>query len=335
MRYPICTLIFLPLFSCQPSARENMPDINYMTVEVLDDRMRQWVGDSARARLLAEGFDWSEGPVWLENEKKLLFSDVPVNTVYAWSEQEGLTTYLSPSGYTASAPRGGEMGSNGLAVDQAGHLILCQHGDRRIARMIRPLDDPGPDFETLAGTYNNMRFNSPNDVVIASNGRIYFTDPPYGLEGLTDDPARETPFQGVYCIEPDGQVSLLTDSLARPNGIALSPDEKTLYVGNSSGENPWWIAYQLDKNDSVREGRILVDASEYYADARGPDGMSVTRDGTIISSGFGGVWFIQPDGTVLGRILVGTPVSNTALDDQEKNLYITADNHVWQIRLRE
>ncbi len=324
-------LALVAFAACQTPETDTTPSSMYLQVETLDDGLVKWVGDSVEATLLAEGFDWSEGPLWLENEKMLLFSDVPENTVYAWSEDQGLTTYLNPSGYTGSIPRTGEMGSNGLILDNSGNLVLCQHGDRRIARMLAPLEDPVPDFETIAGTYEGRPFNSPNDIVTASDGRFYFTDPPYGLENAAQD--QQIPWQGVYSVSPDGNVHLLTDSVTRPNGIALSPDERTLYVGNSDSSKPWWIAYPLEKPDSLGQGKILVDASALYTGARGPDGMVVAKDGTIISSGFEGVWFIRPDGTVLGRILIEGPVSNTTIDQAEEYLYVTNDNRILRIPL--
>lgn len=329
MKHMLWLLSALIIFSCTSVPEDqNM----YLPVDKRDEGLSAWVGDSVAVRVLADGFEWSEGPLWLEEQQMLLFSDVPENTVYAWSEENGLTSYLSPSGYTGKQERGGEMGSNGLTLDNEGNLVLCQHGDRRVARMNAPLTDPRPDFETLAGRYEGMRFNSPNDVVISSDGVVYFTDPPYGLEKQTGDPARETPFQGVYRILTDGTVQLLTDTLDRPNGIALSPDEQTLYVGSSFGEKPWWMAYSLS-GDSLSDGRILVDAAAHYEGARGPDGMTVMADGTIISSGYGGVWFIRPDGTVLGRILIDRPVSNVTADKAGRNIYVTADDRVLRIPL--
>ena len=159
----------------------------------------------------------------------LLFSDVPQNTVYQWKDGEKVRVFLKPSGYTGATARGGEPGSNGLNVDSQGRLILCQHGDRRVAR----LAEDGKSFETLADRYHGTRLNSPNDSVYKSNGDLYFTDPPYGLLKLNDDPAKELPYNGVYRLSRDGTVTLLTKEMTYPNGIAFSPDEKTLYVANS------------------------------------------------------------------------------------------------------
>ncbi len=313
-------------------SEENRSNVLYLSVEKFDDRLDLWVSDSVRTDILAEGFEWSEGPLWLESEQLLLFSDVPTNTVFAWSETDGLTTYLSPSGYTGAAERGGEMGSNGLLLDNDGGLLLCQHGDRRIARMIATLSDPRPVFETVAGKFDNMRFNSPNDLAIDRSGTVYFTDPPYGLEEFISDPTRETPYQGVYRIDPNGLVTLLTDSITRPNGIALSPDESVLYIGNSDGDKPWWLQYDLTAA-GLENGKILLDAGRVIDGARGPDGMVVAEDGTLLSSGHGGIWIIHPDGTLLGRILIPQAVSNTTMDPSEKYLFVTAYHQVLRLHL--
>ncbi|HZW33767.1 MAG TPA: SMP-30/gluconolactonase/LRE family protein, partial [Isosphaeraceae bacterium] len=199
------------------------------TIERLDPRFDRLVPSDARVERIAEGFDWSEGPVWDRKQRRLLFSDVPTNTVFQWQDGKGLSVFLKPSGYTGSNPRGGVLGSNGLLMDRQGNLILCQHGDRRIARL-----EPDGTFRTLADQYLGRRLNSPNDGVFHSNGDLYFTDPPYGLPGQNNDPAKELNFNGVYRLSArDGSLTLLTSEMTFPNGIALAPDEKTLYVANS------------------------------------------------------------------------------------------------------
>ena len=191
---------------------------------------------------IAEGFDWSEGPVWDRRGGFLLFSDVPRNTVFKWQQGKGVNVFLKPSGYTGTTPQGGEPGSNGLLMDSQGRLILCQHGDRRVARL-----EAGGTFTTLADRYNGKRFNSPNDGVFKSNGDLYFTDPPYGLIGLNADPAKELDFNGVYRLTAsDGKVTLLTREMTFPNGIAFSPDEKTLYVANSDPKKLTFRTSALD-----------------------------------------------------------------------------------------
>ena len=178
----LCALLITSLVA---SAESDMGQI-----EIHDPRLNDLIKPGAALEVLASGFRWAEGPLWLENQQMLVFSDVPANIVYSWSEKGGIKTYLEPSGYTGKEPRGGEPGSNGLTMDVQGRLVLCQHGDRRIGRMVSSLSQPASSFETLADNYQGQRFNSPNDLVYDSSGKLYFTDPPYGLENGPDDPAR-------------------------------------------------------------------------------------------------------------------------------------------------
>src|SRR3954470_17988029 len=194
-------------------------------IERTDKAINELIAPDAKIEKLAEGFDWSEGPVWVKRGGYLVFSDVPRNEVLRWKEGEGIKQFLKPSGYTGSKARGGEPGSNGLTTDADGMLVLCQHGDRRVVRL-----EKDGSFTPIAQFYQYRRFNSPNDLVYKSNGDLYFTDPPYGLEKLNADPAKELKFNGVYRVTPKGEVNLMIDNLTFPNGIAFSPDEKTLYV---------------------------------------------------------------------------------------------------------
>ncbi len=293
------------------------------------------VDTAAAIEILGEGFTWTEGPLWLEKEQMLLFSDIPPNKIFSWSAAGGVKEYLHPSGYTGDKPRGGEPGSNGLILDLEGRLVLCQHGDRRMARMDAPLTDPKPVFASIADRFNGKRFNSPNDAVMNSKGQLFFTDPPYGLEGNMDDPAKEIPFQGVYRVDPDGKVHLLTDQMSRPNGIALSPDEKTLYVANSDPGNPIWMAFALDDKGGIVSGKLFFDTTPHKAGKKGlPDGMKVRRDGVIFATGPGGVWVFGPDGTHLGRIDTGQATANCALTPDGKTLYMCADDYLMRVALR-
>ena len=305
------------------------------SVEQLNESLADVLDPEAHPEILGEGYDWTEGPVWVEKHQFLLFSDIPPNRIYKWKEGEGVSLYLEPSGYTGETKRGGEKGSNGLIIGQDGHLLLSQHGDRRIARMDAPLTNPAPEFTTLAGSYEGKKLNSPNDLVQHSNGDIYFTDPPYGLEGNVDDPAKELDFQGVYRLTPDGEVTLLTEELSRPNGVALSPDEETLYVSNSDPDHPVWMAYTLQDDGSITEGRIFGDASEFAGKEPGlPDGMTVDDDGYVYATGPGGVWIFSPDGSVLGKIKTGQATSNCTIGNDGKMLYMTADMYLMRIPLK-
>jgi gluconolactonase len=245
-----------------------------------------------------------------------------------------LEVYLEHAGYTGQEARGGEQGANGLTLDHQGRLLLCQHGDRRVARMDAPTSNPAPEFTTLASHYEGKRLNSPNDLVVHSSGAIYFTDPPYGLEGNVDDPAKELDFQGVYRIGPDGKLDLLTKELSRPNGIGLSPDEKKLYVANSDGSRPIWMVFDVRADGLVENGRVFFNAAELAKGRRGgPDGLKVDVQGNLFATGPGGVVVLTPQGEHLGTILAGV-TANCAFGDDGSTLYMTSDDKLKRIRLK-
>jgi gluconolactonase len=299
------------------------------TIERNDDRLDRILARDARMERLADGFDWSEGPVWVRDGGYLLFSDVPQNTVFRWKEGEGVRVFLKPSGYTGTRPRGGEPGSNGLTLDPKGRLVLCQHGDRRVARR-----EDG-DFVTLADRYEGKRFNSPNDAVYKSNGDLYFTDPPYGLLGKNDDPAKELPYNGVYRLSTDGKVTLLTGEMTFPNGIALAPDEKTLYVANSDPKKAIWMAFPVNGDGTLGKGRVFSDATRWVGSRKGlPDGMKVDRAGNLWATGPGGVLIFDPDGTHLGTLATGEATANCGFGDDGSTLYITADMYLCRLRVK-
>ncbi|MDQ3683858.1 MAG: SMP-30/gluconolactonase/LRE family protein, partial [Bacteroidota bacterium] len=248
------------------------------TVERLDPSLDKIISANAKAEIIAEGFEWSEGPLWVEKNKMLLFSDVPMNIIYKWTEEKGKEVYLTPSGYTDTAKRGGETGSNGLTMDNKGTLVLCQHGNRQMARMDAPLDKPAPKFVSIANLYQSKRFNSPNDAVYNKKGELFFTDPPYGLEKNMNDPKKEIPFQGVYKVKTSGEVVLITDTLTRPNGIAFLPGEKTLIIANSDGKKPNWYAIDIGPGDAVSNARIFYSAAGYDKTWKGGnDGLKVDK----------------------------------------------------------
>ncbi len=304
------------------------------SIERLDPALDRLIPREARLEVLADGFAWTEGPVWISQGAYLLFSDIPPNSIYKWKAGEGHNVYLTPSGYTGDQPRGGEPGANGLLLDAEGRLVLCQHGDRRMARLDAPLDSPEPKFVTLAERYNGRRFNSPNDAVYHSNGDLYFTDPPYGLEGNVDDPAKEIDFQGVYRLSSDGAVTLLTDELSRPNGIAFSPDEQILYVSNSDPDRAIWMAYDVQPDGAIANGRVFFDATQWVGERKGlPDGLKVDETGNLFATGPGGVLVFSPDGVHLGTIDTGQATANCAFGDDGATLYITADMVLLRIKL--
>jgi len=306
------------------------------SVERLDPALDEIIAPDVRPEIIAEGFEWSEGPLWLPDQEMVIFSDIPNNSIFSWSERDSLQLYLKPSGYTDTIARGGETGSNGLLLDSRGRLVLCQHGDRRMARMDAPLEDPAPVFVTLADRWQGKRLNSPNDAVYSSKGDLYFTDPAYGMELRYNDPRREMDFTGVFRVNTVGEVELLTDELSAPNGIGFSPDESLLYVANSGGgEQSFWMVYELAADGSLAGGRVFVDAGEAARIDRGsPDGLEVRGDGIIFATGPGGVWIITPEGKHLGTIRTGQATSNCTLDKEGKYLYMTADMYLMRIRLK-
>jgi len=278
---------------------------------------------------LADGFEWSEGPVWVPEWRCLLFSDVPENKVYRWHELAGLAVLLDPSGYTGGGERGGESGSNGLTLDPQGRLVLCQHGDRRVARL-----EPDGSFATLAGYYKYLRFNSPNDCVYGPNGDLYFTDPTYGLVGGQDDPKRELMFSGVFRLRADGEVQLLTDELTFPNGVAFSPGGYRLYVAVSDPANPVIMMYDVNPDGTLGVGEVFFDAKPLAAQGRKglPDGLKTDVLGNVFATGPGGVLVISPTGKLLGIINTGEATANCAWGNDGSVLYITADRYLCRVK---
>ena len=308
----------------------------------LDPRLDQLLPKGATIEVLASGFAWSEGPVWVRQSTTgtlstdpqsgyLLFSDVPKNTIYRWTAKDGCQPFLSPSGYTGLGTYSDEPGSNGLTVDAQGRLIACEHGDRRVSAM--PLSGVGGKI-TLADRYQGKRFNSPNDVVTHPNGSYYFTDPPYGLAKKENDPTRETLLFGVYRVAAGGEVSLIIKDLVRPNGLAFSPDYKMLYVAQSDGNQPVVNAYPVQVDGSVGAGRLVLGPEEMKRKglSGGFDGMKVDRNGNLWVTGARGVLVLSAAGELLGHIKVGEATANCAWGDDGSTLYITADMYLCRIR---
>ena len=339
MKYLMVFLLLLISFACskkeKESAQVSANEIKTLgTVERIDPALDAIVKADAQVEIIAEGFEWTEGPLWIEDQKALLFSDIPTNTIYKWTDEKGKETYLTPSGRTGSMPYGDEPGSNGLILNNEGKLVLCQHGDRRVAIMDAPLTAPEPKYITLVDNYQGKKLNSPNDAVFNSQGELFITDPPYGLPKKADDPTKETPFQGVYKAR-NGTLKLLTDSLTRPNGIALFPGEKTLLVANSDPEKAIWYAFDLSEN-GVTNARIFYDATEAANTEKGlPDGLKIDKQGNVFATGPGGVWIFNREGNVLGKIKISELASNCALSPDEKTLYVTADAYLVRIHLRD
>ena len=321
-------LLLLPILLAAAFGQDttNFPVLGEVVRE--DPRLDRLIAPDERIKVISSGFDWSEGPVWVKDGGFLLFSDIPRNSVMKWKEGAGVSLYLKPSGFTGLAEYGREPGSNGLLLDPQGRLVFCEHGDRRLSVLER-----GGGKRTLVDNYQGKRLNSPNDAVYKSNGDLYFTDPPYGLPKQWDDPGRELDFCGVYRLSKDGALTLLNKEMTRPNGIAFSPDEKTLYVAQSDPKRAIWMAFPVKADGTLGAGRVFADVTDLVNKLPGlPDGMKVDREGNLFATGPGGVHIYAPDGTRLGRISTGERTANCAWGDDGTVLYMTADMYLCRIQ---
>ena len=317
------SLLLSPLLCLAAFAAEPVPEFQG-SLEKLDPALDALLDPTTKIEVLASGFNWSEGPVWKDGQ--ILFSDVPENTVFGWKEGDtAATVSLKPSGSLS----GEGQGSNGLAKDAAGNLILCQHGERRVARL-----EKDGRFTSLADKFEGKRFNSPNDLVIDAKGSVFFTDPPYGLKKGT---APDAPYHGVYRLGSDGKPSLIIEDIKWPNGIALNPDQSVLYVAVSDKGDPRVMAYDLQADGSVKNGRVLFAAKSLKSPERkgGCDGMKVDTQGNIWTTGPGGVLILNKEGKHLGTILTGQATANCAWGGDDKGtLYITADMFLLRVKTK-
>lgn len=300
------------------------------SVERLDEEINLLIPKDAVLEILANGFSWSEGPVWVKELNALLFTDVPNNKAYRWDADKGLQTYLDPSGYTGYAPNEKKSGGNGLTLDAKGNLIIAQHGDRRIAKLNAPLDSTG-SFITVVDRFEGKRFHSPNDLIFNQRGDLFFTDPPYGLNG-DRDPLRELPNNGVYRISKNGEIALVFSKLSRPNGLAFSPDESVLYLANSDPKQNLWMAFDHIEGN-LANPRVFFDATAIKNPGLA-DGLKVHSTGTVFATGPGGVLVFSPQGKHLGTIRTPGRAANCAFDNNESYLYITANKYLTRIKLK-
>lgn len=304
----------------------------FLQVEFLNEQGKEKLEDSISATLLGEGFKWTEGPLWIEEKEMLLFSDIPNNKVFKWTEKEGMTEYLHPAGLTTDASEGREPGSNGLIYNSKGQLVLCQHGDHAISTLDADVDAPEARFVVLADHYEGKRLNSPNDVIEDSEGQYYFTDPDYGVASKED---KELSFNGVFKIHTSGDLKLLIDSISNPNGLALSPDEKYLFIANSNHEAPYLYKYLMDDEGDPTQGEVFFDFTPFLdKGAGGLDGFKIDKQGYIYTSGPGGIWLISPEGEALARILLENRTSNCWLSEDESSLYVTNTDKVFKLTLK-
>jgi gluconolactonase len=303
------------------------------TIEFLSPELNSLIKKDAKVEVVADGFQFTEGPLWLNKQKMLLFSDVPANTVYKWTEAKGKEVYLKPGGYTSTEQRGGFLGPNALWLYPDGKLLICQHGDRRIAKMNASIDAPKPNFVTVVGEYNGKRINSPNDLFVNANGDIYFTDPSYGFEKGARDPKKEIPYQGVYKVNKAGQVTLLVDSIEQPNGISIFPGGKTMIISNSDDRKKRWYLYDITSNGSLANGRVFYDVSNEKG-MGGCDGLKIDKAGNVFAAGPGGIWIFTKAGKLIGKIKVnGVTAANCALTPDGKTIFITATNYLLRVKM--
>lgn len=316
------------------TAADDYPKIG--TVHRFDDGLDRLLENGAAIEKLTEDtFKWSEGPVWIHGKNMLLFSDVPGNILWKWSEESGLEQFLNPSAMdNGLEPNPSGQGTNGLMLSLQGGLLAADHGSRSLVE----IDLESKQQTALAAEFKGKRFNSPNDLVVSRKrwpGTVFFTDPPYGLKGQDEAPLKELDFNGVYRLDGDGEITLLADSMIRPNGIALSPDEKILYVANSKGDNTIWNAFDLAEDGSIASGPRLFASAQDLADTgkKGlPDGMAVDVEGNLWATGPGGVLVFDPDGKLLGLIETGTAIANCAFGGEHgSTLYMTSHQFIARI----
>ena len=297
-------------------------------VDRFDDRLDDLLPSDAAVELLDVGFAWPEGPVWHTAEGCLLFSDIPRNAIYSWTERGGARIWMQPSGYTGVAYYGKEPGSNGLTFDGQGRLWACEHGDRRVSRL-----EPRGGKVTIVDSYRGRRLNSPNDLVLSSAGDLYFTDPAYGLHRRYEDPRRELPFCGVYLVRAGTREAvLLSDELDNPNGVAFAPGEQELYVTQSNPRKAVIMRHPVRADGTLGHGAVFRDFTDRTTEGPGlPDGIKTDCDGNVFTTGPGGVWVLGPDGKILGRVVTGCRVANLCWGDDGSVLYLCSDDYLCRI----
>lgn len=330
LSFLVASVFFFVPIGATLQSQAQAPKRTLGTIERFDSQLDKLLAPEAKLEILADGFTWTEGPVWMGDATNghLLFSDIPRNSIFKWTAKDGIQLFMNPSGYTGVTFYGLEPGSNGLLKDLDGNLVLCEHGDRRVSVLT-----PGGGKRTLADNYQGKRLNSPNDAALKSNGDLYFTDPPYGLPSREKDPRRELEHFGVYSIsKKDGSLTLLTTELARPNGIGFSPDEKTLYVAQSDPKNAIWMSFAVQADGTLSKGNLFYDATKEVGKMPGlPDGLSVDTQGNLWASGPGGIWIFSKEAKLLGRINTGERTSNCAFGEDGTSLFVTADSYLCRI----
>lgn len=309
-----------------------MIDSEPAKVERLDKSVNQLIPTDAKLEKVANGYTWTEGPVWISNGGYLLFADIPGNAIWKFVPGKGASLFLRPSGWAEKTPFGGkEPGSNGMTLDSKGRLTVAGHANRNVWRM-ETMDPKGP-ITILADRYEGKRFNSPNDLVYRSDGSLYFTDPPYGLASqLDNDPKKELKVNGVYRLA-NGKLQLLVSDLTRPNGLAFTPDEKFLYVDCSDPKKKIWMKYPVNADGTLAKGVLFADSTSDPREGA-PDGMKVDHAGNVFSTGPGGIWIFSSTGKHIGTIDMPERTANLAWGGADgRMLYITASTGLYRMQL--
>ena len=334
MKKILSTILIFQILSCSNVVKDNE------SIIVFDDSILNIIDKTAKIEYIVDSVSVAEGPLWDRKSSSLLFTQVPKNTIYKWNESEGLDTYILPSGFTNYAPvipNVGLSGANGLSFDKNGDLIIAQHGDRRLAR-IKNSASNNPNFETIVDKYDGKRFNSPNDMALSSSGDIYFTDPTYGFMNLSDwsfdESVKELDFSGIYKFSDETGIELISTELSLPNGIALSNNERYLYVNSSNTtENPVILRYDLE-NDNKSE--LFFDGTELAkANPGNFDGLKIHSSGNIFTTGPNGILVLSNDGRLLANIKFKDMLTNCAFDSDENYLYVTGFSFVARIALKK
>ena len=333
MKKLLFTIILIQITSCANTVKNND------SIIVFDNSILSIIDTTAKIEYIVDSLSLAEGPLWDENSSSLLFTQVPKNKIYIWNEKEGYRDYISPSGFTNYAPvipNIGLSGANGLTFDNDGNLIVAQHGDRRLS-IIENSQTTNPNFETIVDNYDGKRLNSPNDVVVSSNGNIFFTDPAYGFMNLSDwsfdESVKELDFNGVYKYSDKSGLELISNELELPNGLALSNDERYLFVNSSNtAEEPIILKIDLENKNS---SELFFDGTELAKNNPGNfDGLKVHSSGNIFTTGPNGILVLSPDGKLLANIKFKDMLTNCALDSDENYLYVTGFSFVARIALK-
>lgn len=319
---------------CLPVAILAAPDI-LIKPEIHHPRALTILPPIVKINEHAEGFKWAEGPIWISQHNFLLFSDIPNNRVMKFDPiTNKVTNYLNNSGFTGEYTDGYQGGSNGLLLAPDKHLVLFQHGDRRIAKMLAPISKPQAKYTTLVDEYQGKRLNSPNDGVFNKSGDLYFSDPPYGLAKKLDDPLKHLAYQGLYLLRQSGELVLLTKDINFPNGVALSKNEQTLFVSVSDPGDPHWLAFDIKKDGTIFNKRVLLRLPKQSEQSIGlPDGIAVHSSGALFATGPGGLWLLSDNSEILAHIPIADKITNCELDTNEETLFITSPTKLLSIKL--